>query len=530
MKILLVYPEYPSTFWSLKNALNFIGKKAVMPPLGLLTIASLLHEHEVKLVDMNVKPISDFDILWADYVFVSAMITQKESAKEVIQKCKKIGKALDIKIVAGGPLFNNLQQEFPEVDHFIMNEGEITLPLFLEDLKSLESLENSKMGGALKRVYSSDIRPEIDAVPIPKWDLIDLDDYAKMPIQFCRGCPFDCEFCDIANINGKIPRIKSTAKFMAELNALYDAGWRGALMMVDDNFICNKAKAKELLKELIIWRKKKKYKATYVTQISLNLADDDELLTLMYDAGFSSVFIGLETPSTKSLEECGKFHNKGRDMLKDIKKIHNHGLEVYGGFIVGFDHDDENIFEDQFNFIQEAGIVVATIGLLNALPGTKLYYRLKDENRLTSVSSGDNMDFSTNFVTKMDKAFLISEYKKLLLSLYSVKNYYARIFNFLKEFKNKKRKDSSDDLNFYSLYIFFKSIFVLGIQDKNRLYFWKMFLMCVLRHPKALPNALTQAIYFIHYEKIYENEQLETLNQHIEEKKVTSRCSSMQTS
>lgn len=505
MKILLVYPQYPPTFWSLKHALDFVNKKAVMPPLGLLTIASLLDEHEVKLVDMNVKPISDFDILWADYVFVSAMITQKESAKEVIQKCKKLGRALDIKIVAGGPLFNNLQDEFPEVDHFIMNEGEITLSMFLEDLKTLNN------GGKLKKVYSSEVRPDIDSVPIPKWDLIDTDDYVKMPLQFSRGCPFDCEFCDIANLNGKTPRIKSTAKFMEELNSLYDAGYRGAIMMVDDNFICNKVKTKELLKEMIDWRKKKKYTSTYVTQISLNLADDDELLNLMHKAGFSSVFIGLETPSTKSLEECGKIHNKGRDMLKDIKKIQKHGLEVYGGFIVGFDHDDETIFEDQFNFIQEAGIVVATIGLLNALPGTKLYYRLKDENRLTSVSSGDNMDFTTNFVTKINKNLLISEYKKLLLSLYSVKNYYERIFNFLKNFKNKSRKDSTKDLTFYSLFIFFKSIYLLGIKDKNRFYFWKMFLTCIFKNPGALTSALTQAIYFVHYEKIYEQEDLEEI-------------------
>jgi len=489
MNILLVYPEYPPTFWSLKHSLKFINKKAVMPPLGLLTIAPLLDEHEVKLIDMNVDSISDSDILWADFVFISAMITQKESAKKIAVKCKKLG----IKTVAGGPLFNNLQHEFPEVDHFVLNEGEITLPLFLEDLKS----------GTLQKRYFSEKRPDIDSVPIPKWGLINLNHYAKMPLQFSRGCPFDCEFCDIANLNGKIPRVKSPSKFMEELNALYDAGWRGAIMVVDDNFICSKTKAKELLKELIIWRKEKKYKATYVTQISLNLADDDELLTLMRDAGFSSVFIGFETPSKKSLEECGKFQNKNRNMLEDIKKVHNHGLEVYGGFIVGFDHDDETIFDAQFNFIQEAGIVIATIGLLNALPGTKLYYRLKDENRLTNVSSGDNMDFSTNFVPRLNKDYLISEYKKLLLSLYSVKNYYDRVFNFLKEYKHHPE---SGNFNFENLVIFFKCIFTLGIKDRNRFYFWKMFFTCLFQHPKSLPNVLTQAIYFIHYERIYENE------------------------
>lgn len=494
MKILLAYPQYPDTFWSLKHALNFINKKAAMPPLGLLTIASMMDEHELKLIDMNVDLISDDDILWADYVFISAMITQKESAKNLIHRCKNLG----IKMVAGGPLFNNLSHEFPEVNHFILNEGEITLPLFLEDLKK----------GTPQKIYSSNERPDIDSVPIPKWDLINLNHYVKMPLQFSRGCPFDCEFCNIADLNGKIPRVKSPAKFMEELNALYDYGWRGALMVVDDNFICNKTKAKALLKELIKWRKEKNYQATYVTQISLNLADDDELLNLMRDAGFSSVFIGLETPSTKSLEECGKFHNKNRDMLSDIKKIHNYGMEVYGGFIVGFDHDDETIFETQFKFIQEAGIVISTIGLLNALPGTKLYHRLKAENRLTNESSGDNMDFSTNFIPKLDKELLISEYRKLLLSLYSVENYYDRMLNFLKEYKykNSGKLSFSIDFIFYFLTIFFKTIYFLGIKDKNRIHFWKMFFTCLFKYPASLPKLISQTIYYIHYEKIFQNE------------------------
>ena len=494
MRILLLYPQYPPTFWSLKHALKFINKKAVMPPLGLLTIAAMMNEHELKLIDMNTDLIYDDDILWADYVFISAMITQKESVKDVISKCKTLG----VRIVAGGPLFSNLYHEFPEVNHFILNEAEITLELFLQDLKN----------GAPKKIYSSDKWPDIDKVPIPKWDLVNLDNYAKMPIQFSRGCPFDCEFCNIAELNGMVPRVKSLSKFMEELNSLYDHGWRGALMVVDDNFICNKAKAKDLLKELIKWRKEKNYTSTYVTQISLNLADDDELLELMQDAGFSSVFIGLETPSNKSLEECGKFHNKNRNMIQDIKKIHNHGLEVYGGFIVGFDHDDDTIFNTQFKFIQEAGIVVATIGLLNALPGTKLYYRLKEENRLTNESSGDNMDFSTNFIPKMDKNFLISEYKKLLSSLYSVENYYKRVFNFLTEYRQHQKVG----LNFYSFAIFFKSIYALGIMNKNRFYFWKMFFLCLFKNPSSLGKIITQAIYFLHYEKIFSEGMCEKLN------------------
>ncbi len=510
MNILLVYPKYPDTFWSFKHALKFVNKKALMPPLGLLTIAPLLENgNELKLVDMNVTQITDSDILWADYVFISAMITQKESTKKLIRKCKNLG----IKMVAGGPLFSDLSHEFPEVDHFILTEGETTIPLFLEDLKN----------GNPKKTYLSAEKPSIESVPIPKWDLIDLNDYEKMPLQFSRGCPFDCEFCNISNLNGKEPRVKEPAQFMRELNALYDYGWRGAIIVVDDNFISNKTKAKTLLKELINWRKEKKFGGTYTTQISLNLADDDELLTLMQKAGFSSVFIGLETPSKKSLDECGKYHNKNRDMVEDIKKIHNYGMEVYGGFIVGFDSDDETIFESQLKFIQDAGIVVASVGLLNALPGTKLYSRLKSENRLTNESSGNNTDFTTNFIPKMDKEFLISEYKNLLLSLYSVKNYYGRIYNFLKEYTPYNCGKLT--LNFVG--IFFKALYVLGIEDKNRFHFWKIFWTCLLKYPKALPKAMTQAIYFVHFEKIFIDE---ICDENENEKEILQLSSSLSTS
>ena len=431
MKILLVYPQYPDTFWSFKHALEIMGKKAAMPPLGLLTIASMLERgNELKLIDMNVNPITDENILWADYVFISAMITQKDSTEEVIRRCKD----LNTKIVAGGPLFSHLHEKFPDVSHFILNEGEITIPLFLEDLKN----------GNPKKIYISDIRPDINLAPVPKWDLINLEDYARMALQFSRGCPFDCEFCDIVNLNGRVPRVKSVEQFMKELNSLYDCGWRSSIFIVDDNFMGNLAQVKLLLKELIKWRKQKHYRWSFMTQISINFASDDELLLLMKKAGFSTVFIGIETPSKTSLEECGKFHNKNRDMVKDVKKIYNYGMDIYGGFIIGFDNDDETIFNTQFEFIQETGIVVAMMGLLTALPGTKLYKRLKDENRLIKESGGNNIDFDINFIPKMKKRILISGYKDLLIKLYSVENYYDRIFNFLKEYASPQEGTLKD--------------------------------------------------------------------------------------
>lgn len=493
MKILLVYPKYPDTFWSFTHALEVMDKKAAMPPLGLLTIAAMIEdEHELKLIDMNINPISDDDILWADYIFISAMITQKNSTEEVICKCKNLGK----KIVAGGPLFNNLHNEFPEVDHFILKEGEITFPEFLNDLKN----------GDPKKLYISDNWSDISTVPVPRWDLINLDDYARMALQFSRGCPFDCEFCDIVNLNGREPRVKNIEQFMKELNSLYDRGWRSSIFIVDDNFIGNKSKVKSLLKELIKWRKEKHYRWSFMTQVSINLAGDDELLTLMKKAGFSTVFVGIETPSKKSLEECCKYHNQNRDMVKDIKKIYNYGMEVFGGFIIGFDNDDETIFKTQFDFIQETGIVVAMVGLLTALPGTRLYKRLKSENRIVSESSGNNIDFTLNFIPKMDKDFLMREYKKLLLNLYSVKNYYERIFNFLKEYKHH----TDDKLTRNYAIGLLNALYILGIRDKNRFYFWKMFLTCLFKYPKSLPKVLTQAIFFAHFEKFFLNGICET--------------------
>lgn len=486
MKILLVYPRYPDTFWSFTHALEIMGKKAAIPPLGLLTIASMIEVgNELKLIDMNVNVLSDKDILWADYIFISAMITQKESAKKVIRQCKNLGK----KIVAGGPLFNNLHNEFIEVDHFILNEGEVTIPMFLEDLKD----------GNPQKIYISEKRPNISTVPIPKWNLINLDDYARMALQFSRGCPFDCEFCDIVNLNGREPRVKDKEQFMKELDSLYNCGWRSSIFIVDDNFIGNKAEVKILLKELIKWRRKKHYKWSFMTQVSINLASDDELLGLMKEAGFSTVFIGIETPSKNSLEECGKFHNQNRDMVKDIKKIYKYGMEIYGGFIIGFDSDDENIFDNQFQFIQETGIVVAMLGLLTALPGTKLYKRLKNENRIISESSGNNIDFTLNFIPKMNKEFLLSEYKKLLLKLFSVENYYNRIFNFLKEYKHH----TDDKLTKNYFLGFLKCVYILGIQDKNRFYFWKLLFTCLFKYPNSLSKVLTQAIYFAHFEKFF---------------------------
>lgn len=490
MKILLVYPHYPDTFWGFKYALKFISKKASLPPLGLLTIASMLPpEWEKRLIDINITPLKDKDLLWADYVFISAMSIQKESVKTVISRCKALG----VKIVAGGPLFTAFPEEFEgDVDHFVLDEAEITLPPFLDDLKKRQA----------KHFYTSQQRADIRNTPLPLWELADLKKYASMNIQYSRGCPFDCEFCNITVLHGRVPRTKEKEQIVAEMESLYLRGWRGGIFFVDDNFIGNKVKLKkEVLPAIIEWMKKRNHPFTLSTEVSINLSDDEELIHMMVQAGFDTVFIGIETPNEESLAECSKLQNRNRDLIACVKKIQRSGLEVQAGFIVGFDKDPASIFERLIAFIQESGIATAMVGLLNAPHGTKLYHRLKKEGRLLSAASGDNTDFSINFKPKMNHETLISGYRKVVHTIYSPKHYYARVRKFLKEYKPKQAK--TFHFRFSHLEAGFKSIFRLGIIGRERIYYWKLFFWSLFRQPRLFPLAITLTIYGFHFRKIF---------------------------
>jgi len=489
MKILLVYPEYPETFWSFKHALKFISKKASFPPLGLLTIASMLpKEWEKKLVDMTTATLNDRDIQWADYVFISAMSIQRESVKKVIAKCKRLG----TKIVAGGSLFTTGYEDFEDVDHFVLNEAEITLPPFLEDLKE----------GHPKHIYTSDEWPDIEKTPTPLWELVDMKKYASMCIQFSRGCPFNCEFCDVTLLFGQKMRIKTKYQILAELESLYSQRWRGEVFIVDDNFIGNKGRLKkEILPTMIDWMEKRKRPFSFGTQASINLSDDEELMKMMVQAGFDSVFVGIETPDEDSLAECGKIQNKNRDLISCIKKIQRFGLQVQGGFIVGFDSDAPSIFETLIAFIQKSGIVTAMVGLLNAPHGTRLYHRLVKENRLLRNISGDNTDLSINFIPKMNYGSLIKGYKKILRTIYSPKYYYERILTLFINFEPLQKKKSQFRL--YHLGAFLKSIWLLGVRGKGRIYYWKVLFWTLFRRPQLFPLAVTYSIYGFHFHKIF---------------------------
>ncbi|MDP6126889.1 MAG: B12-binding domain-containing radical SAM protein [Dehalococcoidales bacterium] len=491
MKILLVYPRYPETFWSFSHALKFISKKASFPPLGLLTVAAMLPQSwEKKLVDMNVTTLNDKDIEWADYVFISAMVVQKISVREVVARCNELG----VKTVAGGPLFTTGYEEFEGIDHFVLGEAEVTLPLFLRDLA----------GDSLQHIYASDKRPAIDKTPVPLWPLIKMKNYSSMNFQYSRGCPFDCDFCDIIILNGHNPRTKTREQIGAEMDALYNQGWRGGVFVVDDNFIGNKKKLRtETLPTLIEWSKRKKYPFAFFTEASINLADDEELMGSMSQAGFDRVFIGIETPSEDGLAECNKQQNKGRDLAASVKKIQNHGFEVQGGFIVGFDSDPATIFRSQINFIQNSGIVTAMVGLLNAPNGTKLYQRLKKEGRLTTSFTGNNTDININFVPKMKYETLIEGYTGILETIYSPRQYYERVRTFLHEYR-PPRLNKPLTLQRWQLEGFVKSVWFLGIKEKGRRYYWKLMISSLFKHPRAFPLSVSLAVFGFHFRKVAE--------------------------
>ena len=488
MKILLVYPQYPDTFWSFKHALKFISKKSAFPPLGLLTVAAMLPEEwEKRLVDMNVNTLSNADIQWADYVFIGAMVIQRDSATEVITRCRE----LDTKTVAGGPLFTTGYKEFDRVNHFILGEAEAILPPFLEDLEK----------GCARHIYTSNERPDISKTPIPLWSLINMKHYSSMDIQYSRGCPFNCEFCDIIILNGHKPRTKGSEQLISELEAIYEQGWRSGVFIVDDNFIGNKKKLKtETLPAIIEWMRRKEYPFALSTEVSVNLADDEELIQLMVDAGFDVVFIGIETPHEESLVECAKSQNQNRDLVASVKKLQKHGLEVQGGFIVGFDSDPVSIFKSQIEFIQRSGIVTAMVGLLTAPTGTRLYQRLGRENRLVSSSSGNNTDYSLNFIPKMNSDTLISGYRHILNSVYSPRQYYERIRTFLQEYQPQRKTGGT--IQIHHIKAFLKSIWFLGIREKGKRHYWKLFILSLLKSPQKFPRFISLAIYGYHFRKV----------------------------
>ena len=491
MRVLLVNPEFPDTYWSFRHALPFEGKRCVFPPLGLLTVSGLLpRSYERRLIDLNVEPLKNSHIDWADMIFITGMLAQKTSLHEVVKRCKLRGKL----IVLGGPYVTSTIEELPYADHIFQGEAETTLPQFFTDLER----------GEAKRTYKAPERPPLAITPIPDFGLVNLKRYSCMSVQYSRGCPFSCEFCDIIEIYGRVPRTKSNQQILAELDELKHLGWRGPLFIVDDNFIGNKKNVRLLMPDLIEWQKKNGYPFSLLTEASVNLADDDDLLNAMKDAGFRRVFLGIETPVEESLKEAQKSQNRG-NLLDSVRKIQSRGMEVMAGFIVGFDNDPEDIFQRQIEFIRESAIPMAMVGMLNALPDTQLWKRLEREGRLLGDdASGNNTVATLNFIPKMDVEQLVNGYKTIMRTIYKPSEYYRRALDSLQRTpQDVPEAHQYHGLN--ALKAFVRIAFKLGVLDADRREFWRFFLEAAHKHQDRMVELLRHAAMAYHFRKLNES-------------------------
>jgi len=423
--VLLVYPKFDTSFWSFSYTLQYIGKKSSMPPLGLLTLGNMFpNGYNVKLVDMNVEPLTHRHVQWADLICTSTMIVQRRSLADVVTMARQAGKP----IVAGGPHPTSYWEEMPEIDYLLLGEVEEIFSGFLEDLES----------GIAKRIYIPKERPAITRTPLPRYDLINMRQYGSMLLQFSRGCPFDCEFCDITKIYGRIPRTKTNEQILAEFQLLYDLGHRGSLFLVDDNFIGNRRDALRFLNACITWQKERGYPFNVYTEASMNLVEYPELMHNMVQAGFTSVFVGIETPTPEALIVTKKKQNIDKNdpyyLLHAVHTLQKNGLEVMGGFIIGLDGDLPNVFDLHIEFIKQAAIPIAMEGLLTALKDTDLYIRLKKEGRLIGDTTGTSIDTHLNFKPQMPEHILIKGYIRVLNAIYGHKleDYFERCWTFLK--------------------------------------------------------------------------------------------------
>ncbi len=489
MKALLINPEFPDTYWSFRHALSFDGKRSAYPPLGLLTVAAMLPQSwEKRLVDMEVRRLKRSDIEWADIVLVTAMLVQKEALHRVVDNCKSLGK----RVMVGGPYVSTSTETLPNADHIFIGEAETTLPQFFQDLER----------GEAKPIYRAAERPPLSLTPVPEFTLAELKRYAAMSVQYSRGCPFQCEFCDIIEIYGRVPRTKSNQQILAELDELKRLGWRGTVFVVDDNFIGNKRNVKKLLPELAAWQERNDHPFSLLTEASVNLADDDSLLATMRTAGFHRVFLGIETPVEESLKEAQKSQNRG-NLLEAVKKIQSYGMEVMGGFIVGFDHDPADIFERQINFIRDSAIPLAMVGLLTALPDTQLWRRLKNEGRLLAESCGNNTSDSLNFIPKMDPAVLVEGYRSVLRTIYNSSEYYQRALECLRRVSGSAPEPSSYSV-VGGMMALSRIIIKLGVIDRERKEFWR-FLRCSLtEHREQFAHSMRLAAMGYHFRKLSE--------------------------
>ena len=503
IKVLPVYPEFPDTFWGYKKTMKTIGKKAVMPPTGLATALAMLPEEKFepqRIIDLNIEPLTDHHIKNADIIFTSTMIVQEDSHNEVIEKAHFHGKP----VVAGGPFPTSYPERNSTVDFIVAGEAEATLQPFLEDL----------VNGAPQKIYTEkDVlrrrtipltktgRVDTTYTPLPRWDLLNLNNYYSAAIQYSRGCPFDCDFCDITKLFGKEPRTKTPEQMISEFNALYKAGHRGPVFVVDDNLIGNRRNLREFLPYLIEWQRNRNYLFSLYTEASMNLAwsENKDILEGMVEAGFDQVFLGIESIDPEVLKTMQKSQNTKMPQLEAVRRIQQAGLEVTGGFIIGSDGEKPDVFDNLFNFIQESGIVVPMPGLLQVLNDTDLYKRLEKEGRLRGESRGNNThQLSFNFKPQQDETFLIDGYKKLLEKLFSPKNYYERGRDLQ---RNLGPHHSLTRTNLEGLTAFGRSL-RKQLFAKGGFEYARYLIETFIKNPHYFPEAVAQAIKLDHFSTI----------------------------
>ena len=491
MNALLIYPEFPDTYWSFKHALKFLGKRAAQPPLGLMTVAALLPPSwKKRLVDTNVERLTDSDLAWADVVLLSGMHIQRPSLIAIVERCQARG----LRTIVGGPIASSVPAEELKADHVVIGEAEELIAALARDLEQ----------GIAQPLYQAAERPEMTTSPLPDLSLIKMRRYSTMTVQYSRGCPFNCEFCDIIEIYGRRPRTKAVAQVLAELDQLRQAGWRESVFIVDDNFIGNKARAKELLAALIEWRSQFKTNFAFSTEASLNLADDPELMQLMKDAGFTSVFLGIETPDVSGLIAANKLQNTRKSLLGSVATIQSYGLQVMGGFILGFDTDRDDIFDRMVEFIEKSGIPIAMVGLLQAMPGTQLFRRLWREGRILDAGHGDNTGDKLNFLPHMDATKLVEGYRSVLKRIYSCDAYYERVKLYLSRTQPRPLKGEKMSQRRWmtrsNARALINSVIRQGVFSRQRWSYWKFLLTVATRYRHCIGAAMTLAVMGYHFQ------------------------------
>lgn len=488
MRVLLIYPQFPKTFWSFEKILELVDRKVLLPPLGLITVAAILpQEWEFKLVDRNVREVTEAEWDWAEVVILSAMIVQKRDLLASIREAKRRGK----RVAVGGPYPTSIPQDALEAgaDYLILDEGEITLPMFVEAIQA----------GVSQGVFRADEKPDVTETPIPRFDLLELDAYDSMSVQFSRGCPFQCEFCDIIVLYGRKPRTKTPQQLLAELERLYELGWRRAIFMVDDNFIGNKRNVKLLLQALKGWMAEHQYPFTFNTEASVDLAQDAELMQLMVECNFNAVFLGIETPDADSLQLTKKYQNARNSLVDSVLAINRTGLRVMAGFIIGFDGEKSGAGDRIIEFVEQTAIPTALFGILQALPNTALWNRLEREGRLLgNAGDGDQMALM-NFIPTRPVEEIAREYIHAFCTLYEPGQFLDRVYRHFLNLAPSPCNPPAQWPSWIDLKALATIIWRQGCKRKTRWQFWRNLLGIFQHNPGVWTHYLTVCAHAEHF-------------------------------